>query len=115
MVTAAHQHEAAIGTTHYDTIEEAITAANNNKGSTTTIKLLKDATMETNQFLKNQITLILDLKGYTLTSTSDGGITIGTPKEETIGSHLINQKWYLRKHAHIWYCHLGFYWRKHHD
>lgn len=82
------QHEAAIGTTHYDTIEEAITAANNNKGSTTTIKLLKDATMETNQFLKNQITLILDLKGYTLTSTSDGGITIGTPKEETIGSHL---------------------------
>lgn len=83
------QHEAAIGSTHYDTIEEAITAANSKgKGVETTIKLLKDSTMATNQFLKNQITLILDLNSHKLTSTSEGGITIGTPKQETEGSNL---------------------------
>ena len=41
------QHEAAIGTTHYDTIGEAIDAANKVSGSgTTTVKLLKDATLQ---------------------------------------------------------------------
>ena len=39
------QHEAAIGDTHYDTIGEAIDAANSTSSNDTiTIKLLKDAT-----------------------------------------------------------------------
>ena len=40
-------HEAAIGSTHYGTIGEAIDAANKTSGSgTITVKLLKDATLK---------------------------------------------------------------------
>lgn len=38
-------HEAAIGTTHYDTLSEAIAAANNSKETTVTVTLLKSVSV----------------------------------------------------------------------
>ena len=72
--------------TYFDTVGKAISAANAGGGGT--ITLLKDTTVGDNLFLKNQITLTLDLGNNTLTSTAVGGITIGLNGYETEGSHL---------------------------
>ena len=76
-------HEAAIGTTHYDTIGEAIDAANKTSGSgTITVKLLKDATLKGGEqsghykikrILKN---ITLDLGDNTLTYSENGGFAV---------------------------------------
>ena len=83
---ASYTSTATGNTTEHKTIDAAIKAANNNGGGT--IKLLRDVTTNSRLFLQNQITLTLDLNGYTLTSTEIGGITIGLNKYETVGSHL---------------------------
>ena len=72
--------------TYFNTVGEAISAANAGGGGT--ITLLKDTTVGDNLFLENQITLTLDLGNNTLTSTAVGGITIGLNGYETKGSHL---------------------------
>ena len=76
-------HEAAIGSTHYDTIGEAIDAANQTSGSATiTITLLKDATLtggeqsgyyKIKRILKN---ITLDLGTHTLTYNENGGFAV---------------------------------------
>ena len=81
------KYENAGGTvTYFDTVGEAISAANAGGGGT--ITLLKDTTVSNNLFLESQITLTLDLGNNTLTSTALGGITIGLNRYETKGSHL---------------------------
>ena len=77
------QHEAAIGSTHYDTIGEAIDAANKTSGSDTiTITLLKDATLtggeqsgyyKIKRILKN---ITLDLGTHKLTYNENGGFAV---------------------------------------
>lgn len=73
------KHEAAIGNTHYDTIGEAIDAANKTSVSgTTTVQLLKDAVLGldyTNQkaIMKN---MTLDLGGHTLKYAGFFGFTV---------------------------------------
>lgn len=76
-------HEAAIGTTHYDTIGEAIDAANGMSGSDTiTVTLLKNATMTggrtngyyTTKDIARDITL--DLGGHTLEYAENGGFLV---------------------------------------
>lgn len=80
------QHEAAIGDTHYDTIGEAIDAANSTSSNDTiTIKLLKDATLTGGELdsvgryytikriLKNTT---LDLGTHTLTYNENGGFAV---------------------------------------
>lgn len=76
-------HEAAIGSTHYDTIGEAIDAANQTSGSATiTITLLQDATLtggeqsgyyKIKRILKN---ITLDLGTHTLTYNENGGFVV---------------------------------------
>lgn len=76
-------HEAAIGSTHYDTIGEAIDAANKTSGSDTiTIKLLRDAMLtggeqsgyfKIKRILKN---ITLDLGTHTLTYNENGGFAV---------------------------------------
>ena len=77
------QHEAAIGSTHYDTIGEAIDAANKASGSgTTTIKLLRDAALTGGEqsgyykikYISKNITL--DLGTHTLTYNENGGFAV---------------------------------------
>lgn len=76
-------HEAAIGTTHYDTIGEAIDAANGMSGSDTiTVTLLKNAAMtggRTNGYYTTKdITrdITLDLGGHTLEYAENGGFLV---------------------------------------
>ena len=76
-------HEAAIGSTHYDTIGGAIDAANKTSGSDTiTIKLLRDAMLtggeqsgyfKIKRILKN---ITLDLGTHTLTYNENGGFAV---------------------------------------
>ena len=77
------KHEAAIGNTHYDTIGEAIDAANKASGSgTTTIKLLRDAALTGGEqsgyykikYISKNITL--DLGTHTLTCNENGGFAV---------------------------------------
>ena len=69
-------HEAAIGSTHYDTIGEAIDAANNASGST--VKLLKDATLKDSYLHQKAImkNMTLDLGGHTLKYAGVYGFTV---------------------------------------
>ena len=54
-------HQAAVGTTHFDTLEEAVSAADSGK----TVTLLADTTLASPLTLEKSLTL--DLKGNTLT------------------------------------------------
>ncbi len=72
-------HEAAIGTTHYDTIGEAIDAANKTSGNDTiTVTLLKDATLQLDYTKQKAIlkNMILDMGGHTLTYAGVYGFTV---------------------------------------
>ena len=88
----------ASGTTYYETIGEAISASNAGGGGT--ITLLQDTSFSANLNLANQITLTIDLGTHTLTSTSEGGITIGYNGVETEGCNLtIKNGTYENTHA----------------
>lgn len=72
-------HEAAIGSTHYDTIGEAIDAANKTSGSgTTTVQLLKDAALGLDYTKQKAImkNMTLDLGGHTLKYAGFFGFTV---------------------------------------
>lgn len=72
-------HEAAIGDTHYDTIGEAIDAANKTSGSgTTTVQLLKDAALGLDYTKQKAImkNMTLDLGGHTLKYAGFFGFTV---------------------------------------
>ena len=85
-------------TTYYETVGEAISASNSGGGGTVT--LLQDTSFSANLNLANQITLTIDLGTHTLTSTSEGGITIGYNGVETEGCNLtIKNGTYENTHA----------------
>ena len=73
-------------TKYYNTVGAAISASNSGGGGT--ITLLQDTSFSENLNLANQITLTIDLGKHTLTSTSEGGITIGYNGKETKGCNL---------------------------
>ena len=88
----------ASGTTYYETVGAAISASNAGGGGT--ITLLQDTSFSANLNLANQITLTIDLGTHTLTSTSEGGITIGYNGVETEGCNLtIKNGTYENTHA----------------
>lgn len=72
-------HEAAIGTTHYDKLSEAIAAANNSKETTVTVTLLKDVsvTLQSNSnttgaynITKSGVTIDGGSNSYKITATA---------------------------------------------
>ena len=62
-------HVAAIGTTHYSTLQEAVNAANDN-----TVKLLENVTEDIN--IPTGINVTLDLNGHKITNVSGHTITV---------------------------------------
>lgn len=62
-------HQAAIGSTHYDTLQEAVNAANDN-----TVKLLENVTEDIN--IPTGINVTLDLNGHKITNVSGHTITV---------------------------------------
>ena len=69
-------HEAAIGTTHYASLQDAISAAAND--TATTIKLLKDVTL-IEQLKISSGTITLDLNGKTINVTKGSNDNNGKP------------------------------------
>ena len=63
------EHVAAISTTHYDTLQEALTAASGTSSSYAQVKLLKDTTE--NVVIESGKYISLDLNRFTLSGGTD--------------------------------------------